>query len=111
MASRFQFPFRPIRGNAPGFNSSLGSSAIYALEATSAREYQFPTSRALRVTSKAADDFSIILGTSTMAPSTATGMTVLGGAVEVFTVDADVTHVGIASSTDVTVNFTLGTGF
>jgi len=109
MANRYAYSFQPINSTAPAFNSSAGSSAVYALEATG-REWQYPTSRAVRITSKAADDFSILFGNSAVAPSTATSMLVLGGVSEVFTVETLHTHIGIASSTDVIVNVTLGTG-
>lgn len=115
MASLYEFPFQPIDSTAPGFNTTLASTGkSYALESSGAREWQFPSSRTIRLCNLKGDDYHFLLGTSDVAvdTSTATGMAVLGGVAEVFTVRPGQTHIVIAgSSTDVAVNITLGTGY
>ena len=111
MASRFLYPFSPVGTADIGFNTTLGgAAATYALE-SSARFWQFPTSRAVQVTSRAADDFFINFGTSDVTVGTTNGMLVMGGAERVYGVDVTKTHIAvIGSSTDVTINIALGYG-
>lgn len=110
MSQRASFPFHPVRGIIPSFNSTAAStSALFALEATG-REWQGPSGRAIRVASLASDDYYINFGSSTIAASTATSLLVLGGTVESFMLDPSDTYVAIKSSTDVLVNITLGYG-
>lgn len=108
MTGRYDFAFQPINSTAPAFNSSAANSI--ALEATG-REWQHPTSRAIAISAAAADDFTVILGSSDVVGSTVGGQLMLGGIERVLHVDPTMTHMGIASSTDVTVNITLGYGF
>jgi hypothetical protein len=101
-------PFRPITSTAPSFNSTQADGV--ALQSTG-REWQYPSNRAIRVSSKAADDFFLCFGSSTVVANTSACMLVLGGVSEVFSLQPSQTHVAIASSTDVVCNFTLGHGF
>jgi hypothetical protein len=102
-------PFRIISSSAPGFNSSAADNI--ALEVEGTRAWQYPSNRTVRVTSRAADDFYICFGASGVTAASTASMLVLGGVSEVFSVLPKMSHVAIASSTDVTVNFTLGHGY
>lgn len=106
MANRFLYPFQPVSSTEIGFNSS---AAVRALEST-ARFWQYPTSRAVQVASIAGDDFYINFGSSLVVASASAGMLCLGGAERVYGVDTGDTYIAIASSTDVTVNIALGHG-
>ena len=110
MSQLHQTPFFHVNSTLPGFNSTSGSSGTYALESTGVREWSGPSNRSVRVASQAATDAYIIFGTSDMVVSTTAGILVLGGTVESFHVRAGWTHIGIASSTDVVYNVSLGTG-
>lgn len=108
---RYELPYHPIESTSPSFRSTLGSSAIYALESTAdLRSWVGPTSRAIRVAGIATTPYYLMFGSSTVVPSTNVGMLVPSGGAEVFAVPAGVTYIGIASSTDVAVNITLGYG-
>ena len=110
MSNLFLLPFQPIESSAPGFNSSLGSSGIYALESTGVREWQFPTSRAVQIASKAADDFFIKLGSSDVTCSSTNGILVLGGTQVIYRTNPNKTSIAVKSSTDVAVNVCIGYG-
>jgi hypothetical protein len=109
MPSLYEFPFRPLDTTAPSFNSTNADGI--ALQSTGVREWRFPSSRAVRITSKDSADFHIAFGSSTVIANTSACMAVLGGVSEIFTLQPHQTHIAIASSTDVTVNITPGTGF
>lgn len=109
------YPFQAVKGSSgPSFESTLGSSAaIYALESTGLREWQLPSARVIRVASKDSADFYIKVGSSLEAAAvnaTGTSQLILGGTVEVIRVEPGQTYIGIASSTSVTMNVTLGIG-
>lgn len=112
MATLWGRPFQIVNSTDPGFNSTSGSSAQYALQSTAINRYwQVPSNRAVRVSSIAGDDYYLVFGSSlTAVCGTTNGILLLGGTVESFYVRPDQTYVAIKSSTDVTVNFTLGYG-
>jgi hypothetical protein len=105
------FNFFPINSTAPSFNSTAdATAALYALESTGAREWQFASGRAVRVASKASDDYHIAFGTSDIVAASTANMAVLGGTVETFYTNPSQSHISIVSSTFVTVNVTIGHG-
>ena len=111
MTALYTTPFQPINSTAPGFNSTLGSSAVYALESSGAREWAFPSSRSVRLAGKTSTPYSVIFGSSLVVPSTSVGILVPNGDPQVFKVEpTSQSYLGIASSTDVAVNITLGFG-
>lgn len=107
-ATRYGRPFQPLNSTAPSFNSTLGSSGVYAIAST-LRVFNGPTNRAVRVSSIASDDMYITFGTSLIAPSTL-GLLILGGTVESFYIAPYQAYIAIKSSTDVTLNITPGYG-
>ena len=109
--SLYSTPFSPIANStATSFNSTLGSSGVYALEST-LRVFPYPSGRTIRVGSIAADDFFIKLGSSTIDAVSTDAQLMLGGTVELFRVQpTGQSYIAIKSSTDVIVNITLGTG-
>lgn len=105
---RFLYPFIPVNSTEPAFESTGG---LDALESTATnRIWQGANSRAVRIASKAADDFYVTVGTSDIAATSSGGTLVLGGTVEVFFVRPVQDNISITSSTDVVVNVTLGYG-
>lgn len=116
MAILTNYPFQAVKSSSgPSFQSTLGNAAtIYALESTGAREWQLPSARVIRIASKAADDFYIKVGSSdaalTVNSTLGTSQLILGGTVELIRVEPGQTHIGVASSTDVVMNVTLGIG-
>ena len=108
----YRTPFRPLpTSTGPSFNSSSGSSGLYALESTALnRFWGIPGGRTIRIASIAGDDFYIALGSSTIVAGTTDSMLILGGTVELFRDTGDVSYIAIKSSTDVIVNVTLGQG-
>lgn len=108
--SRGQYTFYPVNSTEPGFNSTLGSSGLYALESTSVREWQGPSGRAVRFASKAADDYFVAFGSSDIVATSSGGILVLGGTVETFYSRSKFTHAMVFSTTDVVVNITPGYG-
>jgi hypothetical protein len=116
MTGRYAFPFQPVHCSSAlsaAFNSTNGSSGLYALESTGEREWQHPTSRAVRISGiNSTADFYAAFGSSLIACGTTDGMLVLGGVAEVFHVDATQNYIVFKSSTDVgPFNVTLGYGF
>ena len=113
MPSLFELPFQPISNStAPAFNSSaLTAAALYAIESTSLREWQFPTSRSLRIAEMSGADYYIKTGSSDSVAASTNSMLMLGRSVEVIRLDQKDTHISIMSSTTVTVNVTLGYGY
>lgn len=110
MSNLFLLPFQPIESSAPAFNSTLGSSGIYALESTGVREWQFPTSRAVQIGSQAAADFFVKFGSSDTTFSSTNGILVLGGTQVIYRTNSNQTTIAIKSSTDVLVNIAIGYG-
>ena len=112
MASLYEYPFQPVNSTAPSFSTtSTAVSIAVALESTGVNRYwRYPTSRVVRIASKAADDFEINFGSSDVSVALGTGLLILGGTAELFRVTPAETHIIYVSSTDVTFNVTLGTG-
>lgn len=112
MSQRGLFSFYPVRSTEPSFNSTVaGANAFFALESTATnRVWQGPSGRAVRLSSKAADDYSVVFGTTTAVATSSGAILILGGTVETFRLEAGNTHIAIVSSTDVSVNVTLGYG-
>ncbi len=109
--SRGQYAFYPVNSTEPSFNSTSGSSGLYALESTATnRVWQGASGRAVRVSSKAADDFSVAFGTSDIVATSSGSVLVLGGTVENFFSRVGWSHIMVFSSTDVTANISLGYG-
>jgi hypothetical protein len=112
MSQRGAFSFYPVNSTEPAFNSTgTGTSAFFAFESSDTnRVWQGPSGRAVRLSSKAADDYSVVFGTTTAVATSSGGILILGGTVETFRANPGQTHIAIVSSTDVTVNVTLGYG-
>ena len=112
MANLYLYPFQPIRNStAPSFSASASNaSALFLIESTGLREWQFPTSRALRFAEITGGDYFVKFGTSDAVAASSDTMLVLGGTVEVHRVEAGISHIAIFSSTSVVVNVTLGHG-
>jgi hypothetical protein len=104
--------FHALRNStAPAFQSTASDTAVLlALESTSLREWQFATSRAVRLAEKTGADYYVKFGTSDVVAASTNSMLILGGTVEAHRVDTGQTHISLYSSTDVTVNICLGTG-
>lgn len=114
MPNRFQFPFHHIASTSPSFEVSLtgADSTANALQSTGLREWSGPSSRAVRFATRTADDYLAVFGTSDINVGGSTdGMLILGGTVEVIQPTSPrFTHIALQSSTDVTINITLGYG-
>lgn len=73
--------------------------------------YDFATvgRRAVRLSSKAGDDYYVAFGSSTVVTASSNGMLVLGGAIEVFRQPRPQdTYMAFWSSTDVTASVSIG---
>lgn len=112
MPNLFLLPFQALKNStAPSFQSTADNTAVLlALESTSVREWQFPTSRVVRLATKAADDYYVKFGTSDVVAASTNSILMLGGTVELHRVEAGQSHMSVVSSTDVTINITLGVG-
>lgn len=113
MGDRFSYPFSPVPTTAPSFVITAdNNSTANALESTGlGRMWQGPHSRSVRLASQGSDDFYIAFGTSLIAASSTDSLLVLGGTAEVFhQVSPQYTYIAVKSSTDVTVNVTIGVG-
>lgn len=114
MSNMFFRDFRQINSTAPGFNVNLSTAAVLsAIQSTGTREYEFPTSRTVRVSESSGIDFRMLFGGSSDVVATEAGSPLyLGGAVEYPTVDAEFTHVSIFTTSTQTgfVSLTLGHG-
>lgn len=109
--SRGQYAFYPVTSTAgPSFESTLGSSGLYALESTTVRQWQGASGRAVRIASKAADDFYVNVGSSDIVAASTNSVLILGGTVETFFLRPVQSHIMVFSSTDVTANITIGYG-
>lgn len=112
MTNRFQHSFRPINSTAPSFSATFdNTSAIFALESAGVREWEGPGSNTIRIGSLGSDDCHFAIGSSDLVVAAATNMLYQGGTIEVFskTSPRD-THIVFVSSTDVTMNVSLGYG-
>ena len=109
--NRFQKAFEAINSTAPAFNVSVtNTSTANALESTGSREWDGPGSRTIRLASGTAADYYVQFGNSSVVASTLS-MLFLGGTVEIPSpIKPGNTHIAMYSSTDITVNVTLGYG-
>lgn len=112
MPNLFLYPFQPLKNStAPAFESTADNNAVLLpIESTGIREWQFPTSRAVRLAEKTGADYYVKFGTSDVVAASTNSMLVLGSAVEIFRLEAGQSHMSIMSSTSITVNITLGVG-
>ena len=114
MTNRYEQSFQPIQSSEIAFLSTVDTTSIAtALESTAAPIRMWnkgPGSRSVRLASLTGDDYSVVFGPSTVVATSTGGMLVLGGTKQVFAVPAHFTHIALRSSTDVTVNVTLGYG-
>lgn len=109
--SRGQFTFYPVASTAPSFESTAGSSGLYAFASTAiGRVWSGASGRAIRLASKAADDYYVNYGSSDIVAASSNSILILGGTVESHRIDPRHTHLMVFSSTTVTVNITLGYG-
>lgn len=114
MSQLYSQPFRPIDSTAPSvtLTASAGVSTGIAIQATG-REWAVAGGRSLRFSEKGGFDYHIQMASASslaVANSTAT-MGLLGGTVEIISpVKPSWTHISVYSSTDVSVNMTLGYG-
>lgn len=112
--SRGMQGFFHVKTSEPSFETSAADTAVLVtLQSTAvARQWLPPgaSGKAVRIASKAADDFYVVFGTSDIVATTTAGMQILGGTVETFMVPAHVDHVSVVASTLVTVNWTVGYG-
>ena len=121
MAQLFETPFQPIReSTSPSFRASgddtaavfgFESSGPNAKHATAVRKWDYPTSRAIRLTQKSGNDYYVQLGSSlAVAAADGTSMLVLGSESVILAVQAGINSISFISSTDYEVNVTLGYG-
>lgn len=105
-------PFQAVDSTEPSFNATAGAvSALFALESTATnRFWRNPSNRAVRIAAGAADDFSVVFGSSNIVATSSGGILVLGGTVESHYVAPGQSHIALVSSTDITANVTLGVG-
>lgn len=104
--------FQPISSTAPGFELSFDNTATNAaLESTSIREWRGGGGRMIHIASIRSDSFHVAFGNSDVTVGASNGILILGRTVEKLLVPKPAyTHIACRSSTDVTVNFSLGYG-
>jgi hypothetical protein len=114
MTQRHLLPFQPVDSSGPSFEVSVTNASTYnALESTALNRYwkSGPGSRSVRLGCKETGDYYVSFGTSDAVAASTDSMVMLGGTVEIFTsIKPADTHIAFYSSTDVTVNLTLGYG-
>ncbi len=111
MPNRFQYPFQPINSSEPSFTAAFDNTAAnHVLESTGTREWQGPGSRAVSIAAMAADDYYINFGSSLVTCTSSGNKLILGGTDQVFRVRPAQTYVAFVSSTDISMNLTLGYG-
>lgn len=105
--------FQPIISTAPSFQSTsvANVSTAIALEATSVREWQSPGGRSIRIFSQDAPHYHVALGDSNIVAAASHSIMINGGDQVILKVPKpSYTHFAAISSTDLTVNVTLGYG-
>jgi hypothetical protein len=109
---RDQWLYSPVSSTSPAFDSSFAAASVAsALESTTlGRVWQGPAPRVVRVASITSDDYQVAFGTSDIVVSSSEGIQCLGGTVETFMVQPTWSHIAMISSTDVTVNVSIGYG-
>ena len=96
---------------APAFMATASDVAVlYSIESTGLREWQFPTSRVVRLAEAAGVEFWVKFGTSDSVAASSNSLMFLGGAAELHRITAGQSHFSIVSTATVTVNVTLGYG-
>lgn len=113
MSGRHEYPFQPVNSTAPSFSATFDNTSVtFALESTSIpRQWQGAGSRVVRLTADAPDRYHISFGTTLAVAASSDSVMVLGGVTEIFALRAPGnTHIAFRSSTDVTVNVTIGYG-
>lgn len=111
MTQRTFKAFTPVNSTVPSFNISVtNASSANALESTGVRQWAGPGGRSVRISAKESFDYYVQFGTSSVVASTLS-MLFLGGTVEIPSpIQPSYTHIAMYSSTDITVNVTLGYG-
>ena len=112
MPNLFLYPFQALKNStAPSFESTADNTAVLlALESSGLRQWQFPTSRVVRLAEKTGADYYVKFGTSDVVAASTNSILMLGGTVELHRVEAGQSHMSVYSSTSITVNITLGIG-
>lgn len=111
MTNRFEWPFSPVPSTVPSFNATADSTSVsYALEST-VRLWAGPGSNSIRLAVKSTEPPCYFqTGSSLAVAVVGTSPMILNGAAEVFDRKPSHTYIAFVSSTDVTVNVTLGYG-
>lgn len=114
MPNRSRLPFQPVDSSAPSFEVTIdATSVVTALESTAINRFwkSGPGSRSIRLATKTADDYYFSIGSSLAVAASSDSVLILGGTVEIFTpIKPGLAYIALQSSTDVTVNCTLGYG-
>ena len=116
MPLRYDLAFAPaINSTEPSFTVTLSTlSSAHAFETgTTLRSWEGPTGRSIRLSETSGVDYKVQFGTSDVVATSSGSMLVLGGAAELFTIQAGQTHVAFIkdSTTDISdVNVTIGYG-
>lgn len=112
MPIRGLYGFQAVNSTEPSFDVTVDSTPVLTkLQSTgTGRMWQGPSGRSIRLSCSTAADYRIATGTS-LAVAVSTGnMLLLGGTVEGYRPRPQDEYISIVSSTDVTVNVTLGYG-
>lgn len=116
MSTRYNQPFQPIRNSSEtSFVTTLGTTTQgYSLGNSSARVWQGPDGRSIRICSTySTATYYLAFGTTstlTTAFSSGPSMVLFGGQTYVFALEPGDNAIAIASSTSVTAWVTLGYG-
>ena len=113
MPNRFELPFHPIDSSDTSFEVVLteANSTTNFLESTGVREWSGPGSRVVRFATRTADDYVVKFGSSLATAASSNSMLMLGGTVEVITLSRpSINSIALQSSTDITVNLSIGYG-
>ncbi len=109
-----QLAFSPISNTtAPGFSEFVDSTSVsFALESTSLREFEGRglISRTVRISNLSLDDYFVNFGDSNIVAASSDSILCPGGAVHIFSLISNDSHIAMVSSTDVNVNVVLGVG-
>lgn len=117
MTFRQSYAFRPIRGTtAPSFEigaTNVFASTASAFQSTGVSRIWAGPIRTIRVAEDKGIDYHLNWGSSDVVASSSDSLLILGGTVETFHIEPNLTHVAIKSlstSTGAKVNVTLGYG-
>ncbi len=107
-------PFQTIDSSETSFEVTIDSTSVATLlESTAVNRYwkSGPGSRSIRLATKTADDYYFQVGSSLVVAASSDSTLLLGGTVEIFNqIKPSNTYIALQSSTDVTINVTLGYG-